>query len=70
MTQQLMHQSEIVLQKFHSTLFRVIGFFRSAPKISLIRPRFFYYFSRVADMLNSLRREFQFFPTTLSFGDF
>ena len=39
-TWQLMHQSEIDLQKFHSTLSRVIGFFWYAPKISL-RPRFF-----------------------------
>ena len=41
-TWQLMHQSEIDLRKFHSTLSRVIGFFRYAPKISLIRPRFFF----------------------------
>ena len=41
-TWQLMHQSEIDLRKFHSTLSRVIGFFRCAPKISLIRPRFFF----------------------------
>ena len=69
-TSEISHHSDIDISKFHSRLFCVIGFFRCAPKISLIRPRFFYYFSRVADMLNSLWREFHFFPTTLSFWDF
>ena len=31
---------------------------------------FFHYFSRVADRLNSLWRDFHFFPTTLVFWDF
>ena len=43
-TRQLMDQSEIDLRKFHSTFSRIIVFFRSSPKISLIRPRFCYYF--------------------------
>ena len=43
-TWQLMHHSDIDISKFHSTLFRVIGFFRYAPKISLIRPKFFLLF--------------------------
>ena len=70
-TCEITHHSDIDISKFHSRLFRVIGFFRYAPKISLIRPKFFfYYFFRVADFLNSLWRDFHFFPTTLVFWDF
>ena len=43
-TSEISHHSDIYISKFHSTLFRVIGFFRYAPKISLIRPRFFLLF--------------------------
>ena len=70
MTNEITHHLDIDFSKFHSRLFPVIGFFRYAPKISLIRPNFFCYFSRVADRLNSLRREFHFFPTTFGFWDF
>ena len=69
-TSEISHHSDIDISKFHSTLFRVIGFFRYAPKISLIRPKFFSLFFRVADFLNSLRRDFHFFPTTFGFWDF
>ena len=69
-TSEITHHSDIDISKFHSRLFCVIGFFRYAPKISLIRRNFFHYFSRVADRLNSLRRDFHFFPTTLVFWDF
>ena len=40
-TSEISHHLDIDISKFHSTLFRVIGFFRYAPKISLIRPKFF-----------------------------
>ena len=40
-TFEITHHSDIDISKFHSRLFRVIGFFRYAPKISLIRPKFF-----------------------------
>ena len=43
-TSEISHHSDIDISKFHSTLFRVIGFFRYAPKISLIRPKFFLLF--------------------------
>ena len=38
---EITHHSDINISKFHSRLLCVIGFFRYAPKISLIRPRFF-----------------------------
>ena len=41
-TSKVSHHSDINISKFHSRLFRVIGFFRYAPKISLIRPKFFF----------------------------
>ena len=69
-TSKILHQSDVYISKFHSTLFCVIGFFGTHLKSPSFVRDFFHYFSRVADMLNSLRREFQFFPTTLSFWDF
>ena len=43
-TSEILHHSDIDISKFHSRLFRVIGFFRSAAKILLIRSRFFLLF--------------------------
>ena len=43
-TIEISHHSDIDISTFHSRLFRVIGFFRYAPKISLIRPKFFLLF--------------------------
>ena len=40
---ELSHHSDTDISKFHSRLFCVIGFFRCAPKISLIRPRFYFF---------------------------
>ena len=68
---EITHHSDIDISKFHSRLFCVIGFFRYAPKISLIRRKYlFHYFFWVADFLNSLWRDFRFFPTTSVFWDF
>ena len=69
-TCEITHHSDIDISKFHSRLFCVIGFFRYAPKISLIRPKFFSLFFSSCWFLNSLRRDFHFFPTTLVFWDF
>ena len=38
-TSEILHHSDIYISKFHSTLFRVIGFFRHAPEVSLIRSK-------------------------------
>ena len=38
---EITHHSDIDISKFHSRLFCVIGFFRYAPKISLIRRKIF-----------------------------
>ena len=62
-----MHQSEIDLRKFHSTLSHVIGFFGPHLKSPSFVRDFLNYFFQVGDFLSSLWREFQFFPTTLGF---
>ena len=69
-TTEISHYSDTDILKFHSRLFCVIGFFGAHLKSSSFVRDFFYYFSRVADRLISLRREFRFFPTTLGFLDF
>ena len=69
-TSEISHHSDIDISKFHSTLFRVIGFFRYAPKISLIRPKFFLLFFSSCWFFDSLRRDFRFFRTTFGFWDF
>ena len=70
MTIKITHHSDIDISKFHSRLFCVIGFFGKHLKFPSFVQNFFHYFSRVADKMNSLRREFHFFPTTLGFWDF
>ena len=67
---EITHHSDIDISKFHSTLFCVIGFFGAHLKSPSFVRDFFHYFSRVADRLNSLWLDFQFFPTTLFFWDF
>ena len=59
-TSEISHYSDIYISKFHSTLFRVIGFFGTHLKSPSFFRNVFHYFSRVADVLNSLRREFHF----------
>ena len=69
-TTEVSHHSDTDILKFHSRLFCVIGFFGAHLKSSSFVRDFFKYFSRNADRLNSLLREFHFFPTTLGFLDF
>ena len=69
-TCEITHHSDIDISKFHSRLFCVIGFFRYAPKISLIRRKFFSLFILSCWFLSSLWLDFHFFPTTLVFWDF
>ena len=69
-TCEITHHSDIDISKFHSRLFRVIGFFGTHLKSPSFVRNFFRYFFWVGDVLNSLWLDFHFSPTTLVFWDF
>ena len=70
-TWQLMHHSEyLICENSIAHFLALLVFFGTHLKSPSFVRDFLNYFYRVADMLNSPRREFQFFLTTLSFWDF
>ena len=59
-----------IFRNFIAHFFALLVFFGTHLKSPSFVRDFFIIFFRIADMLNSLRREFHFFPTTLSFWVF
>ena len=69
-TCEITHHSDIDISNFIADFFALLVFFGTHLKSPSFVRYFFHYFSRVADSLCSLRRDFHFFRTTFGFWDF